>query len=648
MKQKITKPIYFLLILSIIISFYSVSAYAQGNSQLESKMFLGVSSIDVANKEDIESTDKIILGTYNSYPVSWIMLDKDTNLMLSQYVLDVSVFNNASSLYPNTILHNKMQSLYNTDLSLGDSEKNLIASTTLLANSMHGGAGDITDQKFYPLSGFGHHDSVQFYVDSGEFKDFVGEENDISNAYLIGTTTEHDWSLRSSDSGQLYYNIYAGGHFSNQYAANAQSGVRPAFTADFSSVLFTSASEGSKVSEIGEMESMMGTAPTSWKFTLLDSNRNFEIIDNPIVNEDTVTFDYQNAEVGQNDFISAIVTDENSNISHYIKIKSSDVASGSASFTVPYEFLGKDITFKFFNEQINGDNQTDYSSDLVEKTLTFESVSEGLYTVKEEIKNIASSADIENASTEKVTEYINQIETVIDKFERLSEDDKNEVFSSDILKIENTYRDLYSKSTGKLMLLNLQSNLKLEASVPVSENLDYVTLSVRDISDISSHISEIGDSLTGDLKLAFSFEVDLVSSGEEIPNLSPYTLIFKTSLSEGEKILVAHKKSDGIWEYIPAVVDENSNCTIITSSLSPFIGLQGVSVVTPTATPTATPTSVPTTTPTELPEVSPTPIPQPSSTPSTGDNSNIIPTMLIFTFVTILIVALLNLRKKIK
>ncbi|MFR5933402.1 MAG: DUF6273 domain-containing protein [Oscillospiraceae bacterium] len=141
--------------------------------------------------------------------------------------------------------------------------------------------------------------------------------------------------------------------------------VRPAFNLNLSSVLFTSAATGGKPD--GGLTAVDAYTGNEWKLTLLDSSRNFTV-SGESWDGNTLTFSYSGAQTGTNEYISAII-EENDAITYYGRILPlSDTTtgpSGTASLSLPDGVPLSDTTKLYvFNEQCNGDYKTDYASEL--------------------------------------------------------------------------------------------------------------------------------------------------------------------------------------------------------------------------------------------------------------------------------------------
>ncbi len=145
--------------------------------------------------------------------------------------------------------------------------------------------------------------------------------------------------------------------------------ARPAFNLDPDSVLFTSAAVGGKSASgmDGGLTAVQAYSGNEWKLTLEDSARkNFNITTTDLT-ADSATINYKNAKTGTNEYISAIIEDENGAVTHYGRLKavSSDEESGTVNINLSgIGMEGK--TLYVFNEQYNGDQKTDYASPLWE------------------------------------------------------------------------------------------------------------------------------------------------------------------------------------------------------------------------------------------------------------------------------------------
>lgn len=190
---------------------------------------------------------------------------------------------------------------------------------------------------------------------------------------MFGTGEANWWWLRSPG----YYRWYAafiewvdGTSVTDGNPVNNEStAVRPAFNLNLSSVLFTSAvGAGGKSAGANGLAAVADYSGSDWKLTLLDSSRTFAV-SNAMLGGNTVTFSYSGAQTGVNEYLSAVIMDQNGTIAYYGRILQPGSASGTASLTLPSGVTLSDTTMLYvFNEQYNGDKRTDYASALCQVT----------------------------------------------------------------------------------------------------------------------------------------------------------------------------------------------------------------------------------------------------------------------------------------
>ena len=182
------------------------------------------------------------------------------------------------------------------------------------------------------------------------------------------------WWLRSPGSKTFYVAIVSSDG-SVQYSGasirkkNNHRTVRPAFNLNLNSVLFTSAAAGGKPD--GGLTAVSAYSGNEWKLTLLDSNRNFAVTEKTAdaAPDDTVTLHYTGATTGINEYISAILADS-SGARYYGRVAQPTAESGTVEIKIPSDLAPGRYTLKVFNEQYNGDYNTDYASKFTDIALT--------------------------------------------------------------------------------------------------------------------------------------------------------------------------------------------------------------------------------------------------------------------------------------
>ena len=335
---------------------------------------LGVSAIQV--------NDKIYFGQYTSggaYNVPWFVLDKtaDSATLLSEYILSNSTFRSGLyGYYPESALNETMRAFYydyGANLLFNAKEKTAIGITTLAGESMYSGQSDLTGQLLYPLS----YPEVES----------IGWENPLLLAKYITnhTGSAGEWWLRSSS---LYNEAWS---VSNTYSDITHNpniirdvydscGVRPAFNLNLNSVLFSSAAAAGKISGLeganALTQNLQPSDTTEWKLTLLDTDRSSFAITTTSLTDAAATVNYQGAATGANEYISATIVNDGGDVLYYGRIKrlpAETDASGNVTINIPGDVtLGSNATLKVFNEQCNSDFRTDFASQQITVTATFE------------------------------------------------------------------------------------------------------------------------------------------------------------------------------------------------------------------------------------------------------------------------------------
>ena len=182
------------------------------------------------------------------------------------------------------------------------------------------------------------------------------------------TSVENDsdmWWLRNPG----YYDFKAASVYGNGYVLtrgwdvdyNAVV-VRPAVNIDLNRVLFASAAEDGK--HDGALAEISGYTGSEWKLTVLDdSRRGFTA---SCVNEnDVCTITYSGATTGEHEMISAMIVDGNGAATYYGTLCEAETGENTVTVDVSGKLCDGD-TLYVFNEQLNGNKKTDYSSALID------------------------------------------------------------------------------------------------------------------------------------------------------------------------------------------------------------------------------------------------------------------------------------------
>ncbi len=157
-------------------------------------------------------------------------------------------------------------------------------------------------------------------------------------------------------------------------------GVRPAFNLNLNSVLFASAAVDGKPD--GGLTAVPAYSGNEWKLTLLDNSRNFAVTETTASGDpgDTVTLHYTGATAGANEYISVIIADNNG-AQYYGRVAQPTEATGTVEIKIPSDIAPGDYTLKVFNEQCNGDYNTDYASNFTDIALTVENQPDEQFTL---------------------------------------------------------------------------------------------------------------------------------------------------------------------------------------------------------------------------------------------------------------------------
>ena len=219
-------------------------------------------------------------------------------------------------------------------------------------------------------------------VDNAVFRPLSTKEAIAVNNDLRALDPAHpnwvtsSWWLRSPGSKTFYVAIVSSDG-SVQYSGisirkqNNHLTVRPAFNLNLNSVLFTSAAVGGKPD--GGLTEVPEYSGNEWKLTLLDSSRNFAVTEKTADGypNDTITLNYSGATKGANEYISAIIVDNNG-AQYYGRVAQPTAESGTVEIKIPSDIAPGNYTLKVFSEQYNGDYKTDYASNFTDIALTVE------------------------------------------------------------------------------------------------------------------------------------------------------------------------------------------------------------------------------------------------------------------------------------
>lgn len=326
-------------------------------------------------------------GDYNTDPVKWRVLSNANRQLFLLSDQNLDVFQYHTEQEDVTWETSTMRSWLNgydytsdnfLDTAFSANEQAAIVETTVVNDDnkdenygTDGEGGNNTTDRIFLLSIAEASNSSYFPgISSSRFSTntaYVAAGGKLGS-YMYGVGEGDRWWLRSpgfNNTMAACIDEYGGEVFEGNPVDDKAAAVRPAFNLNLSSVLFTSAATGGKPD--GGLTAVADYTGNEWKLTLLDSSRNFTV-SGESWDGNTLTFSYSGAQTGTNEYISAII-EENDAITYYGRILPlSDTTtgpSGTASLSLPDGVpLSETAKLYVFNEQCNGDYKTDYASEL--------------------------------------------------------------------------------------------------------------------------------------------------------------------------------------------------------------------------------------------------------------------------------------------
>ena len=154
--------------------------------------------------------------------------------------------------------------------------------------------------------------------------------------------------------------------------------VRPAFNLNLSSAIFTSAAVGGKSSGAvgaGSLQKVGTNETNEWKMTVKDkAHKDFKVESVSTCDGKTLKIKYSGVVAKEGEYISAIITDQFDDIKYYgnlIEFADGDSTQDIVKVTIDGKMESTDKLY-VFNEQLNGDKKTDFSSPLQKITIPTE------------------------------------------------------------------------------------------------------------------------------------------------------------------------------------------------------------------------------------------------------------------------------------
>ncbi|MDR2514473.1 MAG: SH3 domain-containing protein [Christensenellaceae bacterium] len=262
-----------------------------------------------------------------------------------------AIFAASSSAYSGSALQSAMNAAATALSAAAPKEYAKILPKTL--DNMTGNA--VTDARLWPLSG----------AEASQLT--PGARAAIGDWWLRSPGTSDGLAQKVSTDGNT---IDATGA-----AVNTALLVRPAMKIDSSTVILTSSIVGGKSNaSVGLSFQPLANLSGAVKFTLLDaynaatnpSGQRLELRAPATQSGAALSFSYQNATTGSNQYISALLVPQGAEDAQYYGKFASTASAASGTLSIPVAGVAQgNYTLLVFGEQINGDNFSDFASATV-------------------------------------------------------------------------------------------------------------------------------------------------------------------------------------------------------------------------------------------------------------------------------------------
>ena len=376
------------LILSMMMCLVPTSVFAEGEVPTGTAAIqFGTYAISVLSKNANSANAPTVYFGQNqeNKPAAWRVIGYDGNsaagiagnmTLLAAYNMGLSKFGE-SNAYADSDLKEAVDTLAG---KLTAKETDAVEKRTLATGSYNGENTDCVEGVGAAVS------NAAFWPLSSKEANAVKEDLRVVDPEHQGWASSY-WWLRSP--GRVYdVAAYVTGYGSVDYTGwkvYKEYGVRPAFNLNLDSVLFASAAVGGKP-DGGLQPVSQNYTGNEWKLTLYDSKRNnfsrttWEV--STSTKGGTVEISYTDAKTGANEYISALIFDDVSNVIYYGRSNAPLTENdGTAQITIPAGFAEGTYTMSVFNEQYNGDCKTDLASGFADVKLTVEKQSDEQFTL---------------------------------------------------------------------------------------------------------------------------------------------------------------------------------------------------------------------------------------------------------------------------
>ena len=326
----------------------------------------------------------IYFGTYNNTPIKWRVLDANkTNVgttngmfLLSEYLLASGLRFNGNGGTENKYQGSEVQK-WCIDFANNSNNFSTLEQGAMLGITKKDEVTTAFPREYYIWgdSSLSVNDKM-FLLSVQELADYVANFDGpaLDASFLIPGSSATYWLLRTpallkGDKNNFvaeYHFDY--GSIGHTLIYRKEGASRPAFNLDSNNILFTSTAENGKLDEHVDdnLTTVNTTSNPDWKITLKDSSRNFSASPSTtkLRANESLTITYSGAKTGDNEYVSAMIVDENGDVLYYGRIAQNS-ESGTATITIPSEMATGNYKLKVFSEQYNGDYKTDYASDFV-------------------------------------------------------------------------------------------------------------------------------------------------------------------------------------------------------------------------------------------------------------------------------------------
>ncbi len=225
---------------------------------------------------------------------------------------------------------------------------------------------DVTGANLWPLS------VTEFY----SIEPYLAKRHsDGNNIYWLRTPYGNGIAVARAGSVTGAELTYTGGlDWGMQHIT--QHKIRSAFYLNMGSVVFTSRNKTKeshigKLTEVKNFDCTYSPRSNTWKLTIADNSR-IGFSAKTVYENSEPYIEYQNAAVGENEYISAIVKNAEGNITAYGLLDKVTASSGRIHLDTSAITLDPTDTLYILNEQYNGEGNTDYASSPVDVELPVE------------------------------------------------------------------------------------------------------------------------------------------------------------------------------------------------------------------------------------------------------------------------------------